>query len=215
MKFVAISDTHGLHRRLVLPPADVIVHGGDVSRTGKQEEVNDFIDWFTKLDYKYKIFIAGNHDFYFEKISKTIQEKKLIPEGIIYLNDSGIEIEKIKIWGSPVQPWFYDWAFNRARGKQIREHWDLIPNDIDLLITHGPPYGILDTTITKQSAGCRDLLHTVFTNKPKVHVFGHIHESFGEKHEKNIHFINASVLNEEYRLTNNPVMFELETANQK
>jgi Icc-related predicted phosphoesterase len=179
----------------------MIIHAGDISKRGAKHEVIDFLNWFSSLDFEYKIFIAGNHDFFLEQaIDYELQE--IIPDNVIYLNDSGITINNINIWGSPVQPWFHDWAFNRQRGEDIKKHWDLIPDSTDILITHGPPYEILDTTIHNQHVGCQDLLNKVLLVKPKIHVFGHIHESYGQKIVHDIQFINASVLDEKYRLVN-------------
>jgi Icc-related predicted phosphoesterase len=208
MKFVAISDSHTKHHRLLLPSADAIIHAGDISSRGFEGEIIDFLDWFRKLDYKYKIFIAGNHDFYFEKQDER-KIKQLIPSNVIYLNDSGIQIEGIKIWGSPIQPWFYNWAFNRYRGADIKKHWDLIPTDTDILITHGPVEGILDKTINGDVVGCKDLLEKVQEIKPKFHICGHIHEGYGIMQKDETTFINASVLDENYRLKNEPIVFDL------
>jgi Icc-related predicted phosphoesterase len=208
MKFIAISDTHLRHRGLKLPKGDVLLHAGDITYHGKKEEVIDFLDWFGKQNYLYKIFIAGNHDFFFEKAGKS-EIETLIPEGVTYLNDSGISINGIKIWGSPVTPWFYNWAFNRKRGEPITKHWRLVPPDTDILLTHGPAYGFLDQLINEQHAGCQDLLRTVLTIKPKYHVFGHIHESYGSIKRTGIQFINASVVNELYELINKPIVFEI------
>lgn len=207
MKFIAISDTHGQHTKLSLPEGDVIIHAGDISGRGTENQVRDFIEWFSSLDYQYKIFIAGNHDFFLEKVCET-EIHKLIPENVIYLNDSGIEIEGIKIWGSPVQPWFHDWAFNRQRGADIKRHWDLIPHNTDVLITHGPVKGILDQTVYGQEVGCEDLLEAVKRINPSFHVCGHIHEAYGEQISDGTRFINASILNEDYFLVNSPVEFE-------
>ena len=208
MKFVAISDTHCRHRSLKLPKGDVLIHAGDISYKGTKEEIVDFLDWFSKQKFNYKIFIAGNHDFFFEKKNfLTIEE--LIPKNIIYLNDSGTEINGIKIWGSPVTPWFYNWAFNRHRGEAIQKHWDLIPADSDIVITHGPVYGFLDMVVSDQHAGCQDLLRKVLTIQPKVHVCGHIHEAYGLVKRSGIKFINASVVNEQYELANKPIVFEI------
>ncbi|HUR11116.1 MAG TPA: metallophosphatase domain-containing protein [Flavitalea sp.] len=209
MKFVVVSDTHLQHHRLQLPAGDVIVHAGDLTDTGRMEEVVDFLDWFRTLDFKYKIFIAGNHDFYLEKISHTSQEKELLPPGIHYLNDTGITIEGIKIWGSPVQPQFFNWAFNRKRGMEIQKHWDMIPDDTHLLITHGPPYDILDINNEGENVGCRNLLDTVTRIKPAVHVFGHIHEAYGRKKLNGTDFMNASILNSAYHFQNKPHCFEI------
>jgi Icc-related predicted phosphoesterase len=207
MKIVAISDTHCRHHSLRLPKADAIIHAGDVTSRGKESEVMDFMAWFSKLNYRYKIFIAGNHDFFFETKNAAILQKH-IPPNVIYLNDSGAEIEGLKLWGSPITPWFYNWAFNKPRGQSIKKHWDLIPADTDILITHGPPYGILDITIENRHTGCKDLLKTVEAIKPKAHVFGHIHESYGLKRKGETLFINACILNESYELLHKPVLFE-------
>ena len=201
MKITLISDTHSKHNQLTLPKGDILIHAGDVSSRGNKREVKNFLNWFSKQDYKYKIFIAGNHDFFFEQENENIIQE-IIPENIIYLNDSGIEIEGIKIWGSPIQPTFFDWAFNRERGTEIKKYWDLIPNDTDILITHGPPFGILDQTVRGENVGCKELLIRVLEIKPKIHVFGHIHEAYGEAQKHDIKFINASVLNVRYQVTN-------------
>lgn len=208
MKFVAISDTHGQHRNLVLPKGNVLIHAGDITRRGKEPEVIDFVSWFAAQDFEHKIFIAGNHDFYFERTADDEMEK-IIPKDIIYLNDSGVVIEGLHIWGSPITPWFFDWAFNRHRGEAIRRHWDLIPTNTDMLITHGPVMGILDKTIYGVHAGCEDLLKKVEEIKPAVHICGHIHEGYGIVEKGGIKFINASVLDPQYNLVNTPVLFEL------
>ncbi len=208
MKLVLISDTHGKHNQLVLPKGDMLIHAGDVSSRGSQEQVLDFIEWFSNQNYKYKIFIAGNHDFFFEKESQENIDS-IIPSNIIYLNDSGIEIEGIKIWGSPIQPWFYDWAFNRKRREEINKHWELIPKDTDILITHGPPFGILDETLRGERVGCVDLLKRVNLVKPQLHVFGHIHEDYGVEEKEETTYVNASVLNLHYEMQNKEVEIKI------
>ena len=208
MKFLAISDTHCRHRVLKLPKADTIIHAGDMSYKGKEEEIIDFFDWFSNLSFRYKICIAGNHDFFFEREKQDLIKKR-IPANVYYLQDSGVEIEGIKIWGSPVTPWFFNWAFNCRRGPSLLHHWRMVPADTDLLITHGPPYGILDNIVNENNAGCIDLLRTVQQIKPKVHVFGHIHESYGQVKRNGTHFINASLLNESYELVNKPILFDV------
>ena len=206
MKFVAISDTHGQHVQLSLPQADAIIHAGDLSKRGTAQQVHDFLQWFSGLDYKYRIFIAGNHDFLFERLPAE-QVNALLPDNVIYLNDNGIEIEGITIWGSPVQPWFHDWAFNRQRGADISKHWNLIPDDTNILITHGPAKGILDRTVYGQEVGCADLADAIDRSRPAVHICGHIHEAYGVVEGGQTRFINASVLDEDYRLTNLPIEF--------
>lgn len=208
LKFVVIADTHSRHRSLRLPGGDVLIHAGDLTYRGEKLEVQDFISWFSKQPFQYKIFIAGNHDFLFET-AKPKELDLLVPDDIFYLNDSGITIEGINIWGSPITPRFFNWAFNRNRGEAIAKHWSLIPRNTNLLITHGPPFGFLDQLANEQHVGCKDLLVTIKEIKPSVHVFGHIHESYGTTKNMGIKFINASLVNESYQLINKPIVFEL------
>lgn len=192
MKIVCISDTHYLHAHTPVPNGDLLIHAGDVSTIGDLAEIVDFNRWLGTLPHPYKIVIAGNHDFYFEK---EPQKAKELLTNAIYLNDSGIEIEGFKIWGSPISPQFHHWAFNRQRGAEIRQHWALIPADTDILITHCPPYGILDQTDTHQHEGCRDLLDIVQHQiQPCLHVFGHIHEAYGSLQIGRTLYVNASVV---------------------
>ena len=155
----------------------------------------------------FEIFIAGNHDFYFEK--RTIKEiEDVLPAGITYLQDSGITIDDLKIWGSPVTPWFFNWAFNR-RAEMIGRHWDMIPRDTDILITHGPPFRILDQNIKEQHIGCKELFLAVQEIQPKLHAFGHIHESYGVVEKNYGQVINASLLDSEFKLRNAPVVIDI------
>ena len=209
MKIICISDTHGLHNNVSLPDGDLLIHAGDVTSRGTRQEVLDFINWFESLkQYTYKIFIAGNHDFFFEDAIES-EVKNLLPDNLIYLNDSGVEIEGIKIWGSPIQPEFYNWAFNRKRGSAIKKHWDLIPDDTDILITHGPPANILDKTTTGLNVGCQDLLDVCQKVKPKFHIFGHIHEAYGTTLTQDTMYINASVLTKKYEVRNEARCIEI------
>jgi Icc-related predicted phosphoesterase len=208
MKIVFISDTHGQHRKLKnLPKGDIIIHGGDISKMGRDHEVEDFMHWFLRLDYAHKIFIAGNHDFYFEEYSMNFIQKKLT-SNCHYLCNSGVEIEGIKIWGSPITPTFFNWAFNEDRGKPIQKYWKTIPQNSDILVTHGPPNGILDKTTSNINAGCEDLLKTINKLKPTFHLFGHIHEAYGKETLNETTFINGSLLDENYKFVNLPHEFE-------
>lgn len=208
MRFLVFSDTHGKHRLLKnLPEADVVIHAGDVSKEdGSERSVVDFLRWFSSLEYGYKIFIAGNHDPFFEQESEKYIAKT-IPSNVIYLNDSRVSIEGVEIWGSPVTPTFWNWAFNRERGKSVNKHWKLIPEDTDILITHGPPAGILDQVGANDHAGCADLLKRVKSIKPRYHLFGHIHGGYGTLENGETTFINASVVDDQYILKNPPVLF--------
>jgi len=208
LKIIAISDTHGYHDQLLLPSGDVLIHAGDFSSRGSESEVKDFLHWFSEQNFKHKICIAGNHDFFFER-AEAERIESIIPKDVIYLNDSGITIDGVNIWGSPVTPWFFDWAFNRHRGADIKKHWDLILHDTDILITHGPMHGVLDRTIHGMQVGCEVLKDAINIIKPKVHICGHIHEAYGQSTLQDTLFINASVLDVRYRLVNPPVVFEM------
>ena len=151
MEIVFISDTHGLHRELELPEGEVIIHGGDISDHGTKKEVVDFLDWLSKLDFPVKIFIGGNHDVYLDENPVDLLE--LIPQNLIYLRNNSTEINGIKIWGSPITPDFERWAFGKPRS-EMKEHWKYMPNEIDILLTHTPPLGILDRSSERKSLGC-------------------------------------------------------------
>ena len=207
MKIVLISDSHGQHHALDLPLGDMLVHAGDFSRSGRPHEAQDFLAWFSRQPHRHKVFVAGNHDFIAEQEPAAF--RSLVPAGCVYLNDEFVEIEGLRIWGSPITPWFFDWAFNRRRGAEIREHWDKIPTGLDLLITHGPPAGILDLTARGERAGCQDLLERIELTSPKVAVFGHIHEAYGRTRRDSTEFLNAAVLDLGYRLANPPFVIEL------
>lgn len=207
MKLIAISDTHGEHKTLEIPDGDVLIHAGDLTRHGTLEDVREFNDFLGTLPHPNKIVIAGNHDFCFENDRKACQE---ILTNCIYLQDQEVIIDGVKFYGSPWQPWFYDWAFNLERGPEIRAKWDLIPEDTDVLITHGPPYEIGDLTTRNEHTGCQDLLEVVEKIKPTVHIFGHIHEGYGITSNETTTFLNASVCDQLYRLVNPPIVFEYE-----
>lgn len=201
MRIVLASDTHGKHHEFTLPDGDLLIHAGDFTKRGELPEVTAFMQWLGSQPHPHKVLIAGNHDFLAERDPALFAS--LIPDGVHYLNDSGVELLGMKIWGSPVQPWFYDWAFNRSRGADIQRHWDLIPAGTDILVTHGPPYGILDRTKLGQLVGCEDLTRTLerMHPKPRLHVFGHIHEAHGLLERDGTTYVNASVLNLEYKKT--------------
>jgi Icc-related predicted phosphoesterase len=190
----------------------MIIHAGDMTSRGYKNEILPFLDWYNELNFKHKILIAGNHDFYFEQkgAEDDIVDMLANRPNITYLNDSGVEIDGVKIWGSPVQPWFYNWAFNR-RDADIKPHWDLIPLDTDILITHGPVKGYLDVTMRGDVTGCPFLLERIAELKNlKLHVCGHIHEAYGRVvFPDGQVFLNASVLNHNYEMQNRPITLEL------
>lgn len=209
MQLTIISDTHSQHQELQLGSGDVLIHCGDFTNRGSLDKTESFARFISAQDFKSKIVIAGNHDFCFEDERYKAAEQCFSDRDIIYLNDAGVQIEGINFWGSPVQPEFMNWAFNRERGADIRKHWDKIPTSTDVLITHGPPLGILDTTHDGKSVGCADLLESVQKLKPKIHAFGHIHESYGVVEVDDIRFVNACNADHSYRITNPPVVLQI------
>ena len=209
MKLVLISDTHTMHEDLVLPQGDILIHSGDFTGRGKPHEVEEFFGWLERQskNFKHIVFIAGNHELSFDyKSTWVVDAIKSLPTNVHYLEDSEIIIDDIKFYGSPWQPEFFDWAFNLPRGKKLEEKWEMIPNDTDVLITHGPPMYILDYTLRDMiNVGCLALYNKVIQIKPKLHVFGHIHEGYGVKEQDNITFVNASSATARYELINKPI----------
>lgn len=216
MKIVCLSDTHNCNNAISVPDGDVLIHAGDATNNGTPAEIKAFADWFSSLPHKYKIFIAGNHDFFFEDDRLDRQTIEFFFPNCIYLQDSFVEIEGLKIYGSPWQPRFFDWAFNLNRGAELAEKWKLIPADTDVLITHGPPHGILDEVPRKywtENTGCEELIKRVeeisALGRLKLHVFGHIHCSYGQTEKFGVKFVNAANCDEEYKPTQPPIVVEL------
>jgi predicted phosphodiesterase len=212
MRLILISDTHNLHRRMPpLPDGDLLIHAGDLTGGGTLDEVRAFFEWFRTLPHPHKIVIAGNHDFAFERT--PAQAEALVPPNVVYLKDAGVEIRGLTLWGSPWQPWFMDWAFNLPRGgPELAARWALIPDGVDVLVTHGPPHGILDRTLGPRAyhAGCEMLAARLpALSRLRLHVFGHIHEGYGRLVRGRTTFVNASVCDERYAPRNPPVVVTL------
>lgn len=228
MKGVFLSDTHNFHMDVDVPDGDILFHSGDFTMSGTLSEVLDFHDWFVSLPHPHKVLIAGNHDRCLGQ--DGILGMKIFTE-CHYLQNSGITIEGKKIWGSPMTP-----AFNGMReglsfytngDREAKGVWSALPKDLDVLLTHGPPWGILDavertyftesekydeldSTFTEH-VGDKMLLSKVIQKKPKVHSFGHIHEEYGvfersrnPPYDDTI-FINCSVVDERYDVVNEPI----------
>ena len=206
MKCVAISDTHGMYRDIIVPDGDILIHAGDITRHGHLHELEDFNNWLGGQPHQHKIVIAGNHDWCFEA---TPNESRSTITNAIYLQDESVTISGFKFYGSPWQPFFFDWAFNLQRGEEIADKWALIPNDVDVLVTHGPAYGILDKTIMGENVGCEELKKVIENISPKFHICGHIHEGYGTNKFNNVYHINASVNCERHRSINPAIEFIL------
>ncbi len=221
-QLVLISDTHGLHDHVKVPPqGDILIHCGDSTNDTGRAALRSFLVWFERQPQPRKILIAGNHCGAFSLWPDLARAMvKEVAPSVTYLQDEAIEIDGIKIYGSPWTPTFFDWHFMKDRGGDIRRYWDMIPDDTDVLITHGPAYGCLDVSGYSDGAernpkvGCKDLYEAILRVRPKVHAFGHIHHSYSTKdliHDdgsKTI-LINASVCNEGYKPINSPWIFSI------
>lgn len=234
-RFVCVSDTHGLHRGVAIPQGDVLIHAGDFTNTGEESQVQDFAQWLVeekqKGGFNHVVVIAGNHDitmhedYYhetgkdrFHRHTKSYDPKRVrailtkdFEQDITYLEDGLFTLPNgCRIWGSPWQPEFCDWAFNLPRGQLCRQKWDLVPADVDVLVTHGPPLGRGDLCSGGNRAGCVDLLEQIQSRiKPRVHVAGHIHEAFGVSSDGTTAFINASTCTSQYKSIHPAVVFDL------
>lgn len=182
MTLLHLSDTHGFYRQIEhIPLADVIVHSGDFCEQGTVEEVEDFVEWFAALPHKHKIFVAGNHDDCLH--GATIEG---LPDGIHYLCNSGVEIEGVKFYGLPM------FVADEVSG-QYDTAIAHIPADTEVLITHQPPYGILDYT-EGIHYGSTALLARVLSIKPRVHLFGHVHKANGKVEAHDTLYVNGSIV---------------------
>ena len=215
MKITLISDTHNKHKFVTndLPGGDLLIHAGDISSMGYEHEIREFCKWFNNIDnYTHKVFIAGNHDWGFQNNVEIVKEILNFYENITYLQDNSTLLgeDMVSVYGSPWQPEFYNWAFNLPRqGVELKEKWDNIPNNTDILITHGPAYGYVDKVIGRtENLGCELLTERIKELKPKIHVCGHIHTGYGYTFDGDTHYINASVLNESYVYYNKPLTIE-------
>jgi Icc-related predicted phosphoesterase len=176
MRVVAMADTHGFHADLQVPDGDLLVHAGDLTNLGKLPQLAAVADWLRAQPHRHKVVIAGNHDF---GLQRRPAEARALFHGLTYLEDQAVTLEGVRVWGSPWQPWFHSWAFNLHRGPEIAAKWALIPEGLDLLVTHGPPAGFGDLLSDGERVGCADLTRALARAKPRFHLFGHIHEDPG------------------------------------
>lgn len=212
LKIVAVSDTHNRHNKIQIPECDLLIHAGDWTSEGYDAEVVNFCQWLDSLEQvKNAVVIPGNHELIFEQNLPVSRDLfKYYCPWVNLLIEETVEIEGVKIYGSPITPWFYDWAWNRHRGEGIQKHWDAIPNDTNILVTHGPPHGILDTseypdgTPRNANLGCLQLM-TRIKELPELdlHFFGHIHSPGGRQlHSDGVSFYNAAICDERYYPSN-------------
>ena len=234
---------HGSLSNRRLPAGDLLIHAGDFSGQGYKAEVEDFVEWMDKQSSRYThgvIFIAGNHDRSFDPKYGKEYENFNLQDGpsssgkpawlcdilhtfehsssrITYLENKQVTVQGIKVWGSPTTPWFHGdyWAFNKQRGLDIKEVWDQIPPDTDIVVTHGPVMGKLDYVPSNGVfVGCEELENRIKNIKPILHVCGHIHEGYGKRVDESTMYVNASICNHHYDPINKPIVVEINTADK-
>lgn len=230
MRLAIISDTHGQHRGLTIPECEVLIHCGDATMNGELDVLEDLADWMASTPSKYQVFVAGNHDFSLDPTSREYNvaaETFFYQKGIHYLFDSAITLDGVAFYGSPWVPNLPNWAFHR---KGSVDPWTKIPKETQVLVTHGPPHGVLDrvprsrghagTGMDFENVGCTKLRHRLDSgelDKLRLHCFGHIHEDGGltvpiiETPEyTRPRFVNAAVLDGRYDLVRSPQLWEVE-----
>jgi len=223
-RFVCLSDTHNRHSHISVPNGDVLIHSGDFTLSGDAHEVEDFVAFIEGQPHPHKIIISGNHDTTLDPgwydqhhlryhASKCDAQglKDLIKSKFTYLEDSLVEINGIRIYGSPWTLSYHDWVFQLDGGEDIKQMWDLIPTGVDVLVTHNPPSGVkrLSIGVGGVDAGCPELKRAVSRVKPAVHVFGHVHEGYGTFKSTPTTFINGCNVNRAYKPVNKPIVFDM------
>lgn len=205
-RLVCISDTHGRHDAIDVPAGDVLVHAGDFTMRGDDSEVRAFADWFLALPHEHKVLVAGNHDHLFERAPDAA---RALVSSATYLEDAGADVAGLSFWGSPWQPEFGGWAFNLKPGEPLAAKWRLVPSDVDVLVTHVPPFGRMDRIHSGENIGCPELTRELERIAPSLHVFGHVHECRGASGaDPNRVSVNAAICDERYHAVHAPIVVE-------
>jgi Icc-related predicted phosphoesterase len=209
-KLVLCSDTHELHNRLSWPEGDILVHAGDFTMIGEPEKIEEFGKWLRDSPFSAIVIIAGNHDILFQKMPEKARKLLSKHDKIYYLEDGGCRVESVSFYGTPWQPEFGPgWAFTLDSEEELNKKWQYIPSDVQVLITHGPPAGILDFTVDGKHVGSTSLLTEINQRiKPQLHLFGHIHEGYGICRTGEVTFVNASICNPNYLPIHAPLVLE-------
>jgi Icc-related predicted phosphoesterase len=235
MKIAVFSDTHNKHKQVTLPECDIAIFAGDATSVGQKHEVESFLNWYGKqYQCKHKVFIAGNHDKSFDKkFYRNFEDHDLFKENehlgkpgwlvdmlerarvvlnVQYLENQSSIIEGIKIWGSPITPSFYKqyWAFNADRNEEVRSYWDKIPQDTNIVVTHGPVHGKLDyIPESGEYVGCVDLKSKIEEIKPMMFICGHIHSGRGVYNTDKTLYVNSSIMDNAYNKQGEPMVFKI------
>jgi Icc-related predicted phosphoesterase len=205
-KIVVISDLHRAEKKVPAIKGDILICTGDLGILDEYD-LNWILDWFTSLNFKYAVWIGGNHDRYLEELWRAKIEP-VMPNNIHYLMNNQVTVNGIKFWGSPFSPMYNQWHFMDFL-PGLKKIWTTIPQDTDIVLTHCPPFGINDQ-VNGISQGCPALRDKIKEIKPKYHIFGHIHEGYGIYCDENTTYINASLMDGYYDMTNDPIRIKYE-----
>lgn len=210
MKIVAISDTHCQLGKVEIPDGDILIHAGDMCNHGRLSEIVRELNVLEQFSKKFQrtIYVPGNHDIFAEEESSIVRAL-CFERCITYLAHETDEFDGYKIFGSPYTPYFGGWAFNIHRGPEMAAKWNQIPDNVDILITHGPPYNILDPGRDEPHVGCKDLAARINVVKPRLHLFGHCHSGYGRLSLGRTLYINAAACDELHNLVNKPQVISL------
>lgn len=220
MAVTVISDTHERHDKLKLRGGDLLIHCGDWTWTGGHTQTLAFLNWFARQKYKHKVLVAGNHDRIMDRKLTPGAPSIPMPDGVTYLENSGTEVMGYKIWGSPYSRKFHQWAFMHNNDDEAAATWEQMPEDISILITHGPPHGIFDKVAADlgeggtilpdgtKSVGCkllRNMVDYIEDSALLLHCFGHVHERHGVCHIDGVTYVNASMFDHRHLPAHGPV----------
>lgn len=223
-RIICISDTHWRHEGMKLSDGDILIHAGDFCGYGNLNEAVRFCQWFANQPHAQKVICPGNHDLCTDashckgSIASAVKVRDIFRDaGIHLLIHEAVTINGLNFFGSPWTPEFYDWAWMRPRNvlANPRGLWRSIPDNTDVLVTHGPPFGVADLAPIGGHVGCKGLLERICQISPRLHVFGHIHEGYGRGsygtrgNNQVCHWVNASSVDSEYRQVNKPIIVDL------
>jgi Icc-related predicted phosphoesterase len=207
LKLVIVSDTHGLHDGLGELSGDVLIHCGDfgIGESGGEKSIKALDHWFSRQKFRLILCTGGNHDF-------AVQDLRFRNHQVFrharLLQDDAVNLDGVVFYGAPWVPELSSWAHYLPR-ENIRDAWNNIPGNVDVLITHTPPRGVLDRNSRGKECGCEDLRVRVAELNPRIHCFGHIHASAGVLELGGTSYINASVVNSRYEIARDATTIEI------
>jgi Icc-related predicted phosphoesterase len=206
VRVVCISDSHELHRELNVPDGDLLIHAGDFTFWNHTSKIRDFNEWLGELPHRHNVVIPGNHDRAFHTDPRL---HTLITNGVLLINES-VQVCGLNIWGSPVT--CDDASHGHSKPEERAHLYARIPKDTDILITHGPPFGVLDREPgSSERHGCTELRKAVVRVKPRLHVFGHVHVGYGTLATEHTQFVNAALMGWSGDLENRPIVLSITT----